>query len=84
MLNLMKIRNIDKNECKTEREIVDINIETKQKQLQNIYVHGVINHMKNHLDFLFMRDMIVNTMKKKLISLKNIFAILSLKKRLQM
>ena len=33
---LMKIRNTDKNECKTEREIVDINIETKQKQLQNI------------------------------------------------
>ena len=33
---LIKIRNIDKNECKTEKEIVDINIETKQKQLQNI------------------------------------------------
>ena len=33
---LMKIKNIDKNESKTEREIVDINIEAKQKQLQNI------------------------------------------------
>jgi len=44
---LMKIRNIDKNECKTEREIVDINIETKQKQLQNIISLIVILETEN-------------------------------------